>query len=251
MFDYQSNGYNISQVKEYINTLKTDYERKLMNLQVKVLESERKLLSMQAKNPLDSAVEKARQIEASSRNIYELKYKQLTILDSKLAVVLKEIARQYPGIDKNVIIKQALLDFNTAMYTTTRMAEDDITAPAGTDNDSIRALLSKIQKRQEEPKDLRESIKEAREVKIERRPYDSNVGKNMIKPIADVPIDKFLATRVEEKKQIFQSKSESGFDLKEALMPTENLEEIMKAFDFYNDKDKGSVNFNFRDDDEE
>ena len=31
---------------------------------------------------------------------------------------------------------------------------------------------------------------------------------------------------------------DSGFDLKEAVNPKEDLEEIMKAFDFYNDAKK-------------
>ena len=229
MFDYQNNGYNIMQVNEYINTLKADHERKLMNLQVKLLECERKLLSAQVKNPLDGAVEKAKQIEASSRNIFELKYKQLTILDSKLAIVLKEIAKEFPGIDKNMVIKQALMDFNTAMHSVSK--SDDITAPAGTDNDAIRILLSKLQKRQEEPRELRE----VKEVKIERRPFDPGigVGKNMIKPIADVPVDKFLTSKLEGGAQVIPQKIESGFDLKEALAPTQDLDEIMKAFDFY------------------
>ena len=34
------------------------------------------------------------------------------------------------------------------------------------------------------------------------------------------------------------SPNETGFDLKEAINPKEDLDEIMKAFDFYNDDKK-------------
>ena len=76
--------------------------------------------------------------------------------------------------------------------------------------------------------------------------------KSNIKPIADVelaqnenydsPLEKFLQEESQEHSyDKFLSKNpnnslepnESGFDLKEAVNPTEDLEEIMKAFNFY------------------
>ena len=67
-------------------------------------------------------------------------------------------------------------------------------------------------------------------------------GKNLIKPVTEMKldeedqydnlVDKFLGTRPEENERTMSIQS-SGFDLKEAISPTQSLEEIMKAFDFY------------------
>ena len=75
----------------------------------------------------------------------------------------------------------------------------------------------------------------------------------MIKPIANTKIskdenyenlvDKFLSDDDKDFEnnaysKVFLAKEKNqGFDLKEAVNPTENLEDIMKSFSFYDDKD--------------
>ena len=49
-----------------------------------------------------------------------------------------------------------------------------------------------------------------------------------------------LQNKEQPKKQVVEE--ESGFDLKEALNPKEDLDEIMKAFDFYNDAKRENKN---------
>ena len=49
-----------------------------------------------------------------------------------------------------------------------------------------------------------------------------------------------LQNKEQPKKQVIEE--ESGFDLKEALNPKEDLDEIMKAFDFYNDAKRENKN---------
>ena len=81
----------------------------------------------------------------------------------------------------------------------------DITHPVYSENDSMRMLLNKMQdykKGQDAPKEVHFTT---------------------IKPDETMPIKEFNDT------------SESGFSLEEALHPTEDLEEIMKAFDFFNE----------------
>ena len=48
-------------------------------------------------------------------------------------------------------------------------------------------------------------------------------------------VDKFLITKPEEIEPRSMKIQSSGFDLKEAINPKDDLSEIMKAFDFYND----------------
>lgn len=82
---------------------------------------------------------------------------------------------------------------------------------------------------------------------------ESNRLKSQIKPIANMNLessnkyeslmDKFLQADEDDEnaysKAIFNNqKNESGFDLKEALNPKEDLEEIMKSFSFYPNKDE-------------
>ena len=50
-------------------------------------------------------------------------------------------------------------------------------------------------------------------------------------------VDKFLNTApIEEEKEPIKLQS-SGFDINEAINPTQDLSEIMKAFDFYTGDD--------------
>jgi hypothetical protein len=84
-----------------------------------------------------------------------------------------------------------------------------------------------------------------------------NDSQTQIKPIASIKldkndkyenlVDKFLnddnsVNSAGLEKSIIGNRGkgtdENGFNLKEAVNPTEDLEDIMKSFDFYNDSDK-------------
>ena len=114
----------------------------------------------------------------------------------------------------------------------------EITSPTKTENDSMRILLNKMQ-------DYRRGQDGPREVKIIRNTEDH---KNQIRPVSDMQLsendpydtiaDKFLASSP-EKKEERSIKQANGFDLKEAINPKDDLAEIMKAFDFFNDNSYG------------
>ena len=124
-----------------------------------------------------------------------------------------------------------------------------LTSPVQTDNDTIRRLLSKMTaygKEQESTKVVK--LKRRRNLGVKRDIYIEE--KSQIKPISNLEpedssqnlVDKFLQedssdtiyTKFLSKQQKNDlSPNESGFDLKEAVNPTEDLEEIMKAFNFY------------------
>lgn len=260
MFKTEKNGYARQEVDAYIKKLVTDHDKEVMEYKMKNLELEKKLLEEKpGKNDefaitLASALEKAKQIEMSWRNIYKLKIQQLDLLYNRFQSLFTEALEKYPQLENIGNIKNVIDEFKSAVKLA--MQEDfntEITAPVQTDNDTIRRLLSKMAT-------YGKDQDEVRTVKVKRRRnlrdgkgdifYEE---KSNIKPIAEVdmegndnydsPVEKFLHEDSSDATYTnFLSKNpksnglepnESGFDLKEAVNPTEDLEEIMKAFNFY------------------
>lgn len=206
MFSIEINGYNKNEVDTFIQKMKTSYEAKLMEEKLKVLDSEKRLLDLKnerveienkEKNIMNalSVIEKAKKFqEEGSKNFNKL------IMD-KLELLLRELNLRFPQLRRDQNFEDLMSEFTKMMqsYKNNMDTMSDITRPIYSENDSMRLLLNKMQdykKVQEPPK----------EVHISTVP----------KTLKDYPV------------------SESGFSFEEALNPTENLEEIMKAFDFYN-----------------
>ena len=75
------------------------------------------------------------------------------------------------------------------------------------------------------------NIKPIANVEVENNEdYDSPVEKFLQEDSSDATYTNFLS---KNPKSNGLEPNESGFDLKEAVNPTEDLEEIMKAFNFY------------------
>ena len=202
MFQQEVNGYDRNEVDSYIQRLKASYEAKLMTEKLKVLESERKLLDAKnervelenkEKNIMNAlnVIEKQQQFqEEGSKKIYGL------VMD-KLELLLGELNIRFPELRRD----KQFLDIMNEFSNIINSAKNDIKkAPAVTysvssSNDSMRALLSKMQ-------EYRKGQDAPKEVKI--------------------------ALKKETPKQT------EAFSFEEALNPTDDLEEIMKAFDFYN-----------------
>jgi len=257
MFKTEKNGYSKADVEAYIKRLVMDNDKVVMDLKMKNLEQSKQLLdgSKQDKQDnisetLSEALEKAKQIETSWRNIYKLKIQQLDLLYARFQAMFTECLQRYPQLESIGNIKEIIEDFKSAVQIA--LQEDfsnKITSPVKTDNDTIRRLLSKMStysKQQDEVK----VVKIKRSTKPKKDIYFED---NNIKPIADTvvgkeenyscPADKFLDEEAVATYSNFLSKNdkndlspnESGFDLKEAVNPTEDLEEIMKAFNFFNE----------------
>ena len=206
MFSEEPNGYNKIEVNSYIQRMKTNYEAKLMEEKLKVLDTEKKLLDVKKerveienkeKNILTAlnVIEKAKKFqEEGSKSFSKL------IMD-KVEILIKELNMKFPELRRDQNFEDIILEFTSMLQSYKNNLEkmSDITRPIYSDNDSMRMLLNKMQgyKRvHENPK----------EVHISATP----------KTLKEMP------------------ESESGFNFEEALNPTEDLEEIMKAFDFYN-----------------
>ncbi len=244
MFSTEYNGYDKAEVDKYIARLKAEHESKLMEEKLKVLESENKLLDYKKRSyelenkerSIMSALDEFRRFQdEGSKNIAALRLEQLNMLYQEFLLVIKELALQHKDIERN----KSLTKFTEAFDTIVNNIEEDddsITSKANTGNDSMRMLLNKMQgykKAQDNP----------REVRIAR----NDDRRNQIKPVTDMKLeendsfstlaDKFLNSVPEEPKSKQAQIQSSGFDLKEAINPKDDLAEIMKAFDFFTDEE--------------
>ncbi len=275
-FSVAKNGYNRKEVELYIKDLLTkvdDLEQKNQKLENELKFYQSQKNEIKEKNEsisiaLTAAVEKAKQIEKSSNNVYKLKIQQLNLLYSKWEKLLDEIIDKYPQIEQVENVQQLLTKFKDDIKNTLK---DDfklcsITSPVKTDNDTIRLLLKKLNTY---PKD--EPVKT---VKVERKQLSKDMltsqtelnriedKASLIKPICNTSLnekmtdgedlaDKFLeddsiennayANIITSKVGAIPEVNETGFDLKEAINPKDDLDEIMKAFDFFDpneDSDK-------------
>ena len=274
-FSVAKNGYNKKEVELYIKDLLTkveDLEQKNQKLEneLKFYQGQKKEIKEKNESisiALTAAVEKAKQIEKSSNNVYKLKIQQLNLLYSKWEKLLDEIVDKYPQIEQVENVQQLLTKFKDDIKNTLK---DDfklcsITSPVKTDNDTIRLLLKKLNTY---PKN--EPIKT---VKVERKQLSKDMltsqtelnriedKASLIKPICNTSLnekttdgedraDKFLeedgiennayANIIASKVGAIPEVNESGFDLKEAINPKDDLDEIMKAFDFFDPNEDGN-----------
>lgn len=242
MFSYEFNGYNKKEVDSFISSLKAEHERKTMEERLKVLEAERKMLDMKNKsielekrqNKIISALETYKKTQAEGkRNIEVLRGEQLKVIYLHLQSLLENLKRKYPNITQDSNYKTLSRDIETILKSTEEKKNEIISAR--NENDPMRMLLNKMQEKK---------VEKPREIQIERTNFDKiERSSSQIKPVTDMQldddddydnlVDKFLNTApIEEKKESIKFQS-SGFDINEAINPTQDLSEIMKAFDFY------------------
>ena len=153
-FSSSKNGYNKKEVELYIKDLTTRVDD-LQKENIKI-QNDLNLYKQREKDIIDkcnsislaltAAVEKAKQIERSSNNVYKLKIQQISLLYSKWEKLLNEIISKYPQIEQVENVRDLISEFKDNIKTTLK---DDyklysITSPVRTDNDTIRLLLGKL-----------------------------------------------------------------------------------------------------------
>ncbi len=271
-FTSSKNGYNKKEVDLYIDDLTAkinDLERNNAKINDELQKYKNRDKEIQDKGnsisiALTAAVEKAKQIEKSSNNVYKLKIQQINLLYSKWEKLLNVILSKYPQIEEVENVKELLTEFKDNIKSTLK---DDyrlcsITSPVQTDNDTIRLLLGKLSaysktepkrvvkvERKQLPKDMQNSQSELARIE-DKAPLIKPIYNETIKDNENYEnlADKFLqedttennayANIITSKIKAIPEVNETGFDLKEAINPKEDLDEIMKAFDFFNDKDE-------------
>ena len=183
-------------LKENIGDLKS---------QIKALEQQLVAYKSREQNissAISFAVERSEQIEDSRKKIYELDIQRTRLLYVKLESVLNEIYAQFPTVKANVKLRSIVEKFKEAIFKPEENPRYSYTKVVSQADDPIRRLLTIINSSIESPKETR-TIKRA-----------SGYG--------DTVVDVATAYAT--------TPSQSGFDINEALHPTEDLEEILKSF---------------------
>ncbi|MBQ8908984.1 MAG: hypothetical protein IJY90_01680 [Clostridia bacterium] len=246
MFSNENNGYNKQEVDAYIAKMKESYEKALMEERIKVLDCERKILEFRNRTQdierrernIQSMLESFKKVHVEgSSNIDILRGKQLKLIYLQLQEFMQELNIRYPGVLVNKAYKKITNDIQSVLL---KVSKKDNTY-AGTDNDTMRILLNKMQAKRESGN--------VKEVRIERS-GEFKQHPSFIKPVTEMQlsdgdgydnlVDKFLASKPAEEQPKAMPITSNGFDLREAVTPTEDLSEIMKAFDFFggNDEDE-------------
>lgn len=270
-----------------LNLLKQEYEQKLQEQKERIIALREENDALKAKlntysvkdesisRALVLAVEKAKELENSSKNLYELEIQRIRILYSRWEKLLNLIIKKYPNVKAINEINNLITEFNESIEQTIKSS---FSVNPENDKVYVKTLLTrmngyvtsrnlvglgvvpnKTETVAPTPKPLK--IEEPSEIKNSERP-------SLLKPVSNLKlskndgydnlVDKFLDSndgdelntayakkiapilnqRIEEKiENYMNSNKEKGFDLSEAVCPKETLEEIMKAFDFYPDEE--------------
>ena len=149
-----------------------------------------------------SAVEKAQQIESTSKKLYQMEIERIRLLYLKMENVVKQLYARYPELRKNsevndIMDKVGLVLSNNISPVSSQPLMKYAMSSA-TVEDPIKKLLNKI-----------------------TTIFDKNDDQKVTLKRKTIP------------------ESSSGFDLKEALNPTEQLSDIMKAFNIEPAKKNG------------
>lgn len=277
-FQVVKKGYDKNEVDQYVLNVETQLEtskQKIAKLEQELLYYRQNANEINEKEQnitlaLTAAVEKAKQIEKSSLNVYSLKVEELQILYARWERVLNELVNKYPNLDEIDNVKRLMKDFKNSI--TDNLKEHFRFAPMqneiSSNSDPMQVLLSKMNyysskkstdvKKMKTVKRERKSL--SKDMKTKQTELNKLEEKSMIKPIFSSKIedgekfetlaDKFLtesatpdsayANKLTGKIGAMPEPNESGFNLKEAVNPKDDLEEIMKSFDFFKPENKNN-----------
>jgi len=268
-FDIDKKGYDISQVDKFIDSLTLKYEEKLSEQKDRVFSLKREIGTLkerlenyeqkdkQISKALIFAVEKAEQIENSAKKIYDLEVRRIRILYKKWNDILELLENSHPEILTNGKLQLSLNEFNgniqSVIKQNEKFEENSVKNDIKKSSDNyIKNILNKMdyvinekgvgaesEPVKAEKKQTDDKKKSARIQNIQKR--FQNLGLNNVlhsDSIDDYLNDKKVETNNAYAKNLTPKKkkpepNDTGFDLDAILNPTEELDEIMKAFDFY------------------
>ena len=277
-FDLDKKGYNTAQVDEFIKALTLKYEEKLseqkdrvfsMRNEIRVLNERVEMYQTKDKQiskALVYAVEKADQIEASARKLYELELKRISILYSKWQQLIDAIEKNFGSTNGVASVDALIEEFKEGLRSineqNNKIANSSVKQDIKNNSDNyIRNLLNKMDyvinvDNAESPRIRRaktnietvHTTEKSRIQSIGGRLQSLNVkagstnGKsvgtvdNYLSDDVDVELNNFGKNFARNKANTLEP-NDTGFDIQDALNPKEDLEEIMKAFDFFGKKD--------------
>lgn len=264
-FDINKKGYDCEQVDSFINKLSLKYEEKLSEQKDRVfaLKNELSIMEQRLSNYKDKdkqisqaliyAVEKAEQIENNASKLYDLEIKRMRLLykqweemliklesanlNSSLKKELEmfkktidEVLAQNQRIGSTVIRKD--LHNNGTGYIRNLLNRMDYAINSKAKPQQTRATLSAMSAETEKETARVANISgKLDKIKVKG---PGNMADNYLN--SDEMESSVFANALIRKGKA--KKQESGFSLEEALNPTEDLDEIMKAFDFFLEENK-------------
>ena len=257
-FDINKKGYDIEQVDAFINKLSLKYEEKLSEQKDRVFSLKNELSVMeerlnnykdkdrQISQALMYAVEKAEQIENNASKLYDLEIKRMRLLYKQWMELIEKLGDyKLPGeIVSELLAFKGTVD--EVLVQNHRIGSNVIRKDLHNNSDNyIRNLLNKMDYAiNSRPKTTSKSVASAMAIETEKenaRLIDLKGKLNKISAKgsgtmaenylnSDEDMDSAFANAITKRKP---KKEESGFNLEDALNPKEDLDEIMKAFDFF------------------
>ena len=165
-FNSEKNGYNKKQVDDYITKLTNDYEKKLTEQKMRISDMKREMeiskhqlnafkeRNSNISDALVVAVETAKQIENSSKNIYDLEIKRVRSLYDKWKSFLDDFMKKYPNLrskyETNLLLKVFEEDINNILEVNKNSIQQKETIALQTSEEidtntiGLKMLLSKM-----------------------------------------------------------------------------------------------------------
>lgn len=265
-FDINKKGYDVEQVDNFINKLTLKYEERLSEQKDRVFSLKNELSVMQERldtykdkdkqisKALMYAVEKAEQIESSASKLYDLEIKRMRLLYKEWNDLISKIKMENISDATKSTIDSFGSTINEVLEQNNRIGGQVIRKDLHKNSDNyIRNLLNKMdyainsKQKTSVSQNVLNAMSEGTEVENNRI---INLSKKLDKIRAigsGTMAENYLNSEEEGTSSIFAKnitrknppkKEESGFDLEDALNPKEDLDEIMKAFDFFLEEHK-------------
>lgn len=266
-FDINKKGYDTEQVDTFINKLSLKYEEKLSEQKDRVFALKNELSGLedrlenyknkdkQISQALIYAVEKAEQIENNASKLYDLEIKRIRLLYKNW----EELVTKMLMVDIPSSLKREIGQFNNTvkevLEQNNRMSGSVIRKDLhNNSNNYIRNLLNKMDyafnsknNQNADQKLLNNFAKETEKENMRMIDLSGKLDKIKVKGTGNMA-ENYLNSEETDDNSVFAKTlmrkksepkpSESGFNLEDALNPKEDLDEIMKAFDFFIENDE-------------
>jgi cell division initiation protein len=259
-FDINKKGYDIEQVDNFINKLTLKYEEKLSEQKDRVFSLKNELTSLQDRlegykdkdkqisQALIFAVEKAEQIEGNASKLYDLEIKRLRLLYKQW----EDLANELLSVELPSKTKADLKKFNSTvkevLEQNNRIGGSVIRNDLHKNSDNyIRNLLNKMDYAMNSKSKNLADKKVVSDLALENE-KENNRLIDLSGSLDSITVkgkgsmaDNYLNSDIEDPTSVFAKtftkrapqKENQPFDLDEVLTPKEDLDEIMKAFDFF------------------
>lgn len=260
-FDINKKGYDTEQVDNFINKLSNKYEEKLSEQKDRVFSLKNELSLMEEKlasyrdkdkqisQALVYAVEKAEQVESQASRLYDLEVKRLRLLYKQWEEMIKKlVAINLPNDLENQLIDMTNT-ISQVLEQNNKIGVNMIRRDLHKNSDNyIKNLLNKmdyaINTKQKQPARYVLNSMTAETERENNRLIDlsgkldrimvkgsGNMAENYLN--SDEDMNSAFAKTITRGRSTPKPTSDSGFNLEDALNPKEDLDEIMKAFDFF------------------